>query len=906
MPQPEKRLSVVQLNGWCLISSLLALLLAGPAVLADETKPAIDATVRFSDNVNRFLSTYCISCHGPQKSESGVRLDQFSQDLTNGPHADDWHEVLDALNKGQMPPRKAKQPSNDERQEVVDSLTVAFKEAASARRSTGGQVVMRRLTNYEYNHTLNDLLALNENWSKDFPPDPLSAEGFKNNGSYMGISALQIENYIEAATRALDEAIYPGDQPALKTIDIKDITTLKTRDGKTAHLADVTYAGVLYWKDYPKQGPVVVDVIIRGIKADDLDRVNTVVSLEAGSRLSVKKGNRDVFSAKQVTVDPAISIKDDLVHLQYRIPKIELYPQVLPNHPFEEYAIRFEAGDRNVRVVSMKAKGPYYETWPPQSHRQIFIPSKNAKNEAVYAREILERFMTRAWRRPVTTQEADELYGIYQSNRKTASFVESIKDCLVQVLVSADFLYLVERKGPAGNREKLNPHELASRLSYFLWSSKPDDVLSGLADQGKIASPVHLRAEVRRLLKDDRSWRFVEQFSTQWLGLDRMNTIAVSPEIYPEFNDALIADMKEETQHFFGYVLHENLSALNFIDSDFTFLSERLERHYGGPRRRPGSPAVRKVTLEDATGKGIAHRGGILAHASIHLANSDGEDSHAVNRGVWLVDRILGNPPPEPPADVEFDQTIEGFDKLSLKQQLAAHVQNESCARCHRKFDPFGVAFENFDAVGAFRTKVRKLDQEELAKRLESAKMEAPEVSFKRIDTNGDGFLQKDEWFAHIRTNHTGRPLDPKQMQGQFDEVAQVRADKRGMNSSHPHFTVSPDEYEKHVVKLERAATQRVQADLPYRYVAADATTVLPDSTRINGLEDLKAYLLKHKKDEFAENIVRRLLAYALGRSLEFSDDQTVQTLTRQFKEDDYRLASLVEAIVLCDLFQTK
>jgi mono/diheme cytochrome c family protein len=901
---------VMKLTQWRSCCWLFAALLTASSALGDEADSNVEGAARFPHNVNQFFSTYCMSCHGSPESEGGVKLDTFNQDLIHGPHAEDWHEVLDALNKGEMPPEEAEQPSKAERNEVIAFLTGAFKKAAEARRSTGGQVVMRRLTNYEYNNTLNDLLSLNENWSKDFPPDSISEDGFRNNGQYMGISALQMENYIEAATQALDEAIYPGDQPELKTIDLKDVKELYTREGKKAHLAETSYAATLYWKDHPKQGPVVVEITLSGVK--DPDRIDRIQFLQAGSRLSVKKGNRDAYAAKQVDVDPEISIEGNLVHLRYRIPKIELYPQVLPNHPFEEYALNFNGRNRDVRVESMKAKGPYYETWPPKSHRQIFIPSKNEENESIYARDILESFMTRAWRRPVENHEVEELYDDYQAYRKDASFEKAIRDSLVQVLVSPEFLYLVEQKDPSGERENLSTHELASRLSYFLWSSMPDEKLFRLASSGDLAKADVLRAEVDRMLRDERSWRFAEQFSSQWLGLNRMNTIAVSPEIYPDFDDALIEDMKQETQHFFGHVLHENLSALNFIDSDFTFLSERLERHYGGPRFRAGSPAFRKVDLQEGSlddngkRKGISHRGGILTHASIHLANSDGEDSHAVNRGVWLVDKILGNPPPEPPADVALDQTIEGFDKLSLKQQLAAHVQKESCANCHVKIDPFGVAFENYDAVGTFRTKVRKLDQEELAKRLEGAKREDPEVVFKKIDTSGDGFLQKDEWITHVNKDHMGQPLDPKNLEEQFNSVAAVRADKRGMNSSHPHYTISPDEYRRHVTKLEREATKRVQDNLPYQYVSADAKTVLPDSTKISGLDDLKAYLLENKKDEFAENMVRRLLTYALGRSLEFSDEQTVQTLTKQFQENDYKLASLVEEIVLCDLFQTK
>ena len=245
---------------------------------------------------------------------------------------------------------------------------------------------------------------------------------------------------------------------------------------------------------------------------------------------------------------------------------------------------------------------------------------------------------------------------------------------------------------------------------------------------------------------------------------------------------------------------------------------------------------------------------------------------------------------------------------MSKKQQIAAHVENESCARCHTKFDPFGVAFENFDAIGKFRTKIRKVNWAELDKRRNAATVKNPEEDFKKIDTSGDGYLQKDEWFAHLKATITSeRQLEPQRMEKSFYEVARIRGDTRqGGQQTHPKGTVSLEEYKGHRANAQRKALKSINKSLPYIYVNADASTVLPDSTKIKDLNALKAYLLKNKKDEFAENMVRRLLTYALGRSLEFSDDQVVQQLTTSFKANDYRLATLVEDIVLTDLFQMK
>ena len=395
-------------GAWLLCLFVALAFVARPATAAEAKTEAVPS--RFPEQVNQFFSTHCLACHGPEKQKGKFRIDTLSQDLVSGPHGDDWHEVLDALNLGEMPPEEEKQPGNAERAEVAEFLTAAFKEASKKRRSTGGQVVMRRLTNYEYNNTINDLLGLNEDWSKDFPPDTVSEEGFKNNGFYMAMSSLQMDNYVDAATLAIDKAIYEGDQPALKTLDVMNLESVEGRGSrKKMTVRHSDRRGTLLWENPPARGPVLVDVVLSGVT--DFRRIDRLPILEAGVVIGYAGHNKSLlFSLKEVMADPVVTREGKLVRIQYLIPEIQDFPHIRPTHRIPYFSLRFSAqvsfldkADRineGVKVESMTAKGPYYETWPPKSHRRVFIPSENEANEPVYAREVLSNFMAEAWRRP--------------------------------------------------------------------------------------------------------------------------------------------------------------------------------------------------------------------------------------------------------------------------------------------------------------------------------------------------------------------------------------------------------------------------------------------------------------------------------------------------------------------------
>ena len=369
----------------------------------------------------------------------------------------------------------------------------------------------------------------------------------------------------------------------------------------------------------------------------------------------------------------------------------------------------------------MEFAGPVFEQWPPRSHTGILFESPLRQNdELAYATEVLGRFMNRAYRRPVSVEEVETIVRFFKTVRPDfPTFEGAMIEALSLVLIRPEFLYMME---PSGDEKRpVNQWELASRLSYFLWSTMPDSGLVELAEQQKLANPKIMVEQVQRMLEDPRSDRFFRQFSEQWLQLKNMESVSIHPKLYPDFDERLRDDMKRESISFLKEMIDQNLSPDLFLQSDFAMVNGRLASHYG--LEGVTGETVQRVELPSGS-----YRGGLLGQASFLMANSTGADSHAIRRAVWIRDRILNDAPAPPPPDVpSLEESTPNFHELSVTQQLEIHRQKPSCANCHKNLDAWGVALENFDAVGKWRDEVRRLHRNQEVMLPVESKGELPE-----------------------------------------------------------------------------------------------------------------------------------------------------------------------------------
>ena len=357
----------------------------------------------------------------------------------------------------------------------------------------------------------------------------------------------------------------------------------------------------------------------------------------------------------------------------------------------------------NAQFDYLEISGPVYEQWPPKSHTRIFIDSANTSDESRYAREVLAHFMPRAWRRPVTDSEIDQKLALFGLLRPGSNdFQEAMIEVLAGVVSSPKFLYIVQsdRSKDKKGVERVTDLELATRLSMFLWSSVPDRELLDLAERGRLSDPDALVSQTERLLADPRSRRFSKHFTRQWLGMQLLDFLEVDKKVYDQFDDYLKEAMQQEPIAFFNEALKENSSVMDFIHADYALVNERLARHYDLPGIHGNH--FRKVSLKSGD-----QRGGLLTQAGLLAMNSDGKDSHPLKRGIWLLENLLNDPPPPPPPAVpEIDLTDPEILKLTLKERMEDHRNAPACMSCHAKIDPWGIAFENFDATGSWRSDI--------------------------------------------------------------------------------------------------------------------------------------------------------------------------------------------------------
>jgi hypothetical protein len=707
-------------------TSSFILMLIGLAIPASaiETNPTDDPSGKFFDQ-------YCQACHSGEKPKGDFRVADLSQDFASKENRNGWLNVVRQLKAGTMPPEGKPRPGAEEAKTLVDWIDGQVVSAERARHALQGRAVMRRLNQVEYQNTVRDLLGV-ELELKDLLPDDTIPGGFDTSAEALHMSSYQLDGYLAAATRVLDAAVANGPRPAFvkRRIDPKNESVTRRHD-VYRHVDD----GV-------------------AIFASDLASNIQIVCWNFHTRHRGKYRFRISAYAYQSEKPVIFHVNGGTNNLgdpPYLIGHFEVPPRKPADQPTViEFVESMEAG-RNIRLLVdtetrprdlqrlggaenyegpglvvqwVEMEGPLLESWPPPSYRLLFgdlpqVPSPDdadrrevvSQQPLADAEAILRRFTRRAFRRSVTTEDIQPFLSRVQAKLDEGySFERAVRTGLKAVLISPEFLFLRETVRPTGHSgapegpmqpAALDEFALASRLSYFLWSSMPDEELLQLAEAGKLSQPMTLREQVERMLRDPKASAFTENFAGQWLGLRSIDATQPDRQLYPEYDDILRSAMIKEVYLFFAEVLQDDLSLTNFVSSDFSVLNQRLAEHYGIPDVE--GLEFRKVSLP-----ADSHRGGVMTMAAILKVTANGTTTSPIVRGSWVLDRILGTPPPRPPANVEaVEPDIRGA--TTIRNQLAKHRQVESCAVCHESIDPPGFALENFDVIGGWREQYRSI-----------------------------------------------------------------------------------------------------------------------------------------------------------------------------------------------------
>ena len=710
--------------------------------------------VACADLPTQFLSTYCIDCHGPDTQKSDRRFDGLNEAITDLKQLDLWQEIVDQLNLGEMPPPKKKQPDADEKTKTIASITAGIAAARTELASSGQHTVMRRLNRFEYQQTIGDLLSLNvQAWNPaaDFPPD-VKVHGFDNNGRELVTSGMLLDHYLDAAKEAVTRATRFGARPESKQyaqqtpyyFDGKD----KAKLPKIFHvdrfrfIPDTPYTD-MYGRHYrgghigfrPLYGGVAQSGMytIR-VKAAAVDRDhpygNALDDFRNGDPLVLEVATVDregsVESTGSITTERSVGLAEltsdqpawyewtthitqgfepevrfrngttatkRLVRIitqkASEHPEVAPFANMKPGYDKSHGLLKVYRGPK-LRIYDIRVEGPHVDQWPPAGHALMYGGLKPDDLNRSTITQRLRVFAAGAFRRPLRSDELKPIermvIGKLDGGMEPLS---ALQLGFQTILCSPSFIYMQEGKGT------LDGYSLASRLSYFLWSSQPDATLLEHAKAGRLADANVLDAEVDRMLKDPRSERFVNQFVRRWLDWDNIGEMPVSGEFRVYYRDNLEAAMASETTTFFRHILDQNLPPRDFISADYTFANRELAAHYG-------LPAIEGNQLRQVSTEGTV-RGGLMTQGSFLTASANGVDTSPVVRGIYALEKVLGYTPPSPPDDVpEIEPDIRGA--LTVREELAKHRSIATCAECHRKIDPLGFALENFDPIGAWRT----------------------------------------------------------------------------------------------------------------------------------------------------------------------------------------------------------
>ena len=656
----------------------------------------------------KVLQTYCVRCHGGEKPKADLKLEGIGADFGQ---AALWTTLLERVSEGSMPPDDQPQPTAEERRVLVEWIGAGLSARQRQQALADGRARLRRLNRIEYANTLRDLLGAEIDL--DLLPEDGVAGGFDNVDAALDLSATLMERYLETADQALDAVLAVGAKPVAATKRIDLIAMAKqeytaggkrqTRFGLGTVIRDNDI--VFYSEGQPDK--IIQDTRVAAagvyrfrIAAQAVNRPDLTFLIYAGNYgFGVNTLQTRVIGAYDVSDQPGV------VEFTAKLePKesIRISPYGLPNL----YAVpAADFAGPGLALKWIEQEGPLVETWPPAPATRLLGEVDLATGQQADAEAILRRFAPRAFRRPVTDAELQPFLGLVQSRlSKGYSFAAALRVGLKGLLCSPDFLYLSARPG------KLNDFDLATRLSYFLWSTTPDDELLSAAAKGELSGDAALQAQVERMLGDPRARAFTENFTGQWLSLRNLKATVPDKKLYPDFDELLELSMPQETHRFFDELLAKDGSILQFVDSDWSMLNERLAALYG--IAGVSGSQIRRVELPAGS-----HRGGVLTQAAVLKVTANGTNTSPVVRGAWVLDRILGTPSPPPPKDVPaIEPDIRGA--TTIREQLAKHRSIASCASCHARIDPAGNALENFDVIGGWREKYRTDPQTSGGKRL--------------------------------------------------------------------------------------------------------------------------------------------------------------------------------------------
>ena len=657
------------------------------------------------DAWRRDLRASCLDCHGADAPKAGLNLETLlAADIDR--HAAAWEKVARRLRARQMPPPGRERPSDAAMEAILAALEGGLDAAARVRPDPGRPDAIRRLTRLEYQNAVRDLLHVDVDGSSLLPADE-SSHGF-DAATAGTLSATLLERYLAAAEsisrRALGRA---GRSPGGDTFRVRpDVTQEDRLEG----LPPGTRGGILIPYTFPRDG--VYELRVRLMR----DRDEEVEGLRGPHELVILLDRERVrqFTVKPPGDDPRGHAMVDL-HLNARLP-VTAGPHDLavtflkkPASVIETLRQPYDAAFNTHRhprqapaVFEVSVVGPYDARGPgdtPSRRRILAAIPPGAEDEETRARAVLAPLLRRAFRRPVSAADLGRILGVWRAARDGTDFETGLEAAIAAVLVSHDFLFRVERDPqglPPGTPYALSDVELASRLSFFLWSSLPDDALLERAERGELRRPEVLEAEARRMLADPRARVLATSFAAQWLQLRNLEGAEPDRRLFPDFDDNLRQAMRRETELLFEEVVREDRSVRSLLRSRHTYLNERLARHYGIPHVH--GARFRKVELPDDS-----PRGGLLRHASVLTVTSYATRTSPVLRGKWILETLLGTPPPPPPPDVPALEENAVSDLLPVRERLRKHRESPACAGCHRVIDPAGFALEHFDAVGRRR-----------------------------------------------------------------------------------------------------------------------------------------------------------------------------------------------------------